>query len=53
MDQSDIDDCGKDGHYDVDVGGTHASAEVERDADDGHNTDAAAEADAAAARPGN
>jgi predicted small lipoprotein YifL len=53
MDQSDIDDCGKDGHYDVDVGGTHASAEVERDADDGHNTDAAAEADAAAARPDN
>jgi hypothetical protein len=53
MDQSDIDDCGKDGHYDVDVGGTHATAEVERDADDGHNTDAAAEADAAAARPAN
>jgi hypothetical protein len=53
MDQSDIDDCGKDGHYDIDVGGTHATAEVERDADDGHNTDAAAEADAAAARPAN
>jgi len=55
LDQTDIDECGKDGHYDVNIGGTNATADVEtdNDADDGHNMDAAAEADAAAARPGN
>lgn len=55
MDQSDIDDCGKDGHYDVDIGGTNATADVQTDTDTdtGHNMDAAAEADAAAARPEN
>jgi hypothetical protein len=51
MDQSDIDECGEDGHYDVDVGGVKANADVEPDS--GHAMDAAAEADAAAARPGN
>ncbi len=52
MDQQDIDDCGKDGHYDVDLGnGSHATAQIEadsHDSDHGQNTDAAAEADAAA-----
>ncbi|WP_372014280.1 YggN family protein [Pseudoxanthomonas sp. 10H] len=54
MDQSDIEDCGKDGNYNVDIGGTHASAQLDSgdDADTEH-MDAAAEADAAAARPGN
>ena len=52
IDQQDIDDCGKDGHYNVDVGnGSHATAEVEAGSqgnDHRQNSDAAAEADAAA-----
>lgn len=52
IDQQDIEDCGKDGHYNVDVGnGSKATAEVDADShgdDHGQNTDAAAEADAAA-----
>ncbi|AKC87790.1 hypothetical protein [Pseudoxanthomonas suwonensis] len=52
MDQSDIDDCGKDGNYDFDLDGpSSASAGDEGDRDAGthaQHMDAAAEADAAA-----
>lgn len=52
IDQQDIDDCGKDGHYNVDAGGgSHPTTEAEAGShgdDHGQNTDAAAEADAAA-----
>ena len=52
MDQSDIEDCGKDNHYDVDPGGDSAGPATAdaNPADDGETPamDAAAEADAAA-----
>jgi hypothetical protein len=51
MDQTDIDDCRHDGDYDFTQVGANASVHTERDTDSGHATDAAAEADAAAARP--
>ena len=51
MDQTDIDDCRHDGDYDFNQVGANASVHAERDTDSGHATDAAAEADAAAARP--
>ncbi|GAB3506127.1 hypothetical protein MNQ95_13080 [Pseudoxanthomonas daejeonensis] len=52
MDQGDIDECGEDGNFNVNVGGgSDDLTEVAPDAK--HNMDAAAEADAAAARPGN
>jgi len=54
MDQSDVEDCGKDGNYTANFGGTPAHHDdAPHDAGAGHETDAAAEADAAAARPGN
>lgn len=59
MNQSDVDECGKDGNFNVDAGGTQATVQVQSDADtdtktdSGHHDDAAgmdaaAEADAAA-----
>lgn len=55
MDQSDVDDCGKDGSYDFDAGGGEAAARAPGDAgaEGDHLGDAAAEADAAAKEPSN
>jgi hypothetical protein len=52
MDQSDIDDCGEDGHYEVNSGGgSDGDTDADAHTTAGNTMDAAAEADAAAARP--
>lgn len=48
MDQQDVDDCGKDGDFNVDVPGTRINADVDVDVA-GDHSDAAAEAEAASA----
>lgn len=50
MDQKDVDECGKDGDFNVDVPGTQINANVDVDVDiDGDQNNAAAEAEAAGA----
>ena len=48
MDQKDVDECGKDGDFNVDVPGTHINADVDEGID-GDQRSAAAEAEAAGA----
>ncbi len=49
MDQSDVDDCGKDGNFNVDIPGGAINADVDMHSGSSDNT--AAEAEAAAAEP--